>query len=219
MIRVVIADDHEIVRRGMKEILVDWLDEVEVHEAATAEALLDTVQTGEWHLVILDIVMPGPGVVEVIRRLKQLHPRVPVLILTAVMEDQYASQTLGAGADGYITKRYASDELINAVRALLRGDRYLSQEALRAVTGQLRGDAPQLPHDRLSPRERQVFLLLARGRTVKEAAADLNVSDKTIATYVIRIREKTGLSSYVEFARYAMLHHLDEPATATGDVG
>lgn len=210
MIRVVIADDHEIVRRGMKEILDDWLDDVDVHEAGTAEALLQTVQTGEWHLFILDILMPGPGVVEVIRQLKEQHPQVPILILTAVMEDQYASQTLAAGADGYITKRYASDELINAVRALLRGDRYLSQEALRAVTGQLRGDAPQLPHDRLSPRERQVFLMLARGLTVKEAASDLNVSDKTIATYVIRIREKTGLSSYVEFARYAMQHRLDE---------
>jgi len=209
MTRIVIADDHEVVRRGLKDILTEWIEDVEVAEASTADELLALVRAERRSLVILDIIMPGPGVVDVIKEVKQLQADLPILILTAVMEDQYASQTLAAGADGYITKRYASDELVNAVRALLRGERYLSQEALRAVTGQLRGDVPSLPHERLSPRELQVFLLLARGQTVKEAAAELNVSDKTVATYIIRIREKTGLSSYVEFARYALQNGLE----------
>lgn len=208
MPHILIADDHEVVRRGLKDVLLDELDDVSFGEAGSADELFALLDVSAWDLLILDIVMPGSHVVDVLKHVKQRRKDLPVLILTAVTEDQYVNQTLSAGADGYITKRYAVDELATAVRALLRGDRYLSQEAIRAVAGRLAGDAPLQPHDRLSPRELHVFLLIARGQTVKETAATLGVSDKTVATYMARIKDKTGLQSYVEIARYALHHHL-----------
>ncbi|HVU22678.1 MAG TPA: response regulator transcription factor [Opitutus sp.] len=208
MLRILIADDHEVTRRGLKEILQDEFGDVHTDDAHDAAETLRLVAAHAWDLVLLDIIMPGMNVVEVLAEIRRLRPAVPVLILTAVSEMEYVVRTLKAGANGFINKRHASDELIAAIRKVLAGETYLSGEAITSLAATLRGGEPELPHQRLSERELQVFRLIARGKTVKEIAGDLGVSDKTVGTYLARIKEKTGLVSYVEITRYALHHQL-----------
>lgn len=208
---ILVADDHEVVRRGLKDILDDEFNKPKIGEASNSTEVLELLADRKWDLILLDILMPGPGISEVITEIRKCLPQVPILILTAVSELEYAVRTLKAGANGYITKQYASDELLVAIKKVLAGETYVNSETVRELAATLREDGrPLMPHHKLSPRELEIFCLIARGKSIKEIASDLKVSDKTIGTHVTRIREKTGLVSYVEITRYALQKKLVE---------
>jgi two-component system, NarL family, invasion response regulator UvrY len=207
-----VADDHAVTRRGVKEILQDEFANVEFGEAFSADETCALATADRWDLILLDIMMPGASIVDTLTQIRRHKPSVPILILTAAGETEYAVRTLKAGANGFINKQHATDELIVAIKRVMAGETYLSSAAAKEITAALRGNDPNAPsaYLTLSERERQVFRLIAGGKTVKEIAAELEVSDKTVSTYLSRIREKTGLVSYVEITRYALQQRLVE---------
>lgn len=206
--KVLVADDHEVVRRGLNELLRDEYPDVHIGEASSGREIIARLAENTWDLILLDIMMPETNIIDTLKRIREFDTNVPVLILTAGSETEYAVRTLRSGANGYITKQHASDKLIEAIQKVLAGETYLSSEAVQALAEELRQDASASPHETLSRRELQVFCLIARGKGVKEVAFDLSVSAKTVATYISRIREKTGLTNYVDIARYAIRHKL-----------
>jgi two-component system, NarL family, invasion response regulator UvrY len=207
-----VADDHAVTRRGVKEILQDEFANVEFGEAFSADETCALATADRWDLILLDIMMPGASIVDTLTQIRRHKPSVPILILTAAGETEYAVRTLKAGANGFINKQHATDELIVAIKRVMAGETYLSSAAAKEITAALRGNDTNAPsaYLTLSERERQVFRLIAGGKTVKEIAAELEVSDKTVSTYLSRIREKTGLVSYVEITRYALQQRLVE---------
>jgi two-component system, NarL family, invasion response regulator UvrY len=207
-----VADDHAVTRRGVKEILQDEFANVEFGEAFSADETCALATADRWDLILLDIMMPGASIVDTLTQIRRHKPSVPILILTAAGETEYAVRTLKAGANGFINKQHATDELIVAIKRVMAGETYLSSAAAKEITAALRGNDPNAPsaYLTLSERERQVFRLIAGGKTVKEIAGELEVSDKTVSTYLSRIREKTGLVSYVEITRYALQQRLVE---------
>ena len=207
MTNILIADDHDIVIQGLKDLFRGEYPDLYVGEAKNYEQIIALLEDRKWDLIVLDIVMPGVNVIKMLDKIRAADAKVPILILTAVSEAEYAVRTLAAGANGYITKQYASDELIQAARKVINGETYLSDEAAKAITGELQNPLNE-PHKILSQRELEVFCLIAEGRTIKEIAYELSVSAKTVGTYVTRIREKTGLENYVDIARYAIKHQL-----------
>ena len=208
MKRILIADDHEIVRRGLRQILADEFPQLETGDAATAREAVEAVRQQPWDAVLLDINMPGRSGLEVLEDLKKLRPALPVVVLTAFPEEDYAVRAFKLGASGYVTKQSASDELLAALRKALAGGRYVTASLAEKLAASIAGDAPAAPHETLSNRELQVLQLIARGRTIKEVAAELALSDKTIGTYRSRLSEKMGLATNVELTRYALQHKL-----------
>jgi DNA-binding NarL/FixJ family response regulator len=208
MKRILIADDHEIVRRGIRQILTDEFPRLQVGDAANARDAVEAVRKQAWDAVLLDINMPGRSGLEVLEELKRLRPAMPVVVLTAFPEEDYAVRAFKLGASGYVSKESASDELLAALRKALTGGRYVTASLAEKLAASVAGDAPAAPHETLSNRELQVLQLIARGRTIKEVAAELALSEKTIGTYRTRISEKMGLSTNVELARYAFQHKL-----------
>jgi len=208
MTRVLIADDHEVVRRGLKDLLNDALDHVQFGEACTAQEALEQAQRQDWDIVLLDLNMPGRSGLEILADLKRLRPNRPVLVRSAFPEQEYALRALKLGASGYLTKQSASDELLAAVRKSLAGGKYVTASLAERLAAHLSGETPSEPHEALSPRELQVLRFIASGKTVKEIAAELSLSDKTIGTYRTRISEKLRLSTNVELTRYALQHKL-----------
>lgn len=203
--RILVVDDHAVVRRGVRELLVDSFSGCEVVEAASGEdAVRVFTEGGAWDLVVLDLAMPGRGGLDALKDLQRHQPAVPVLVLSAHAEDQFAIRALRAGARGYVTKQGALEELVTAARKLLAGAPYVSAslaEHLAAVVTQ----APERPpHETLSDREMQVFRMLAAGKSVKEIGAELALSDKTISTYRARVLDKMKMRSNAELMRYAL---------------
>lgn len=195
---VLIVDDHEIVRRGLKDILADAFPKLRVIEARNAQEALAAARQRSWDIALLDIKMPGRSGLEALEELKKLHPKMPVLTIIAFPEEEYAVRVFKLGASGYVSKEGASDELPAAVRKALA-------EKLAATVS---GEAPITPHETLSNRELEVLRLIAAGKTIKEVAAELNLSEKTVGTYRLRLSKKMNLSTNVELARYAMRHKL-----------
>lgn len=208
MINILIVDDHEIVIRGLKDLLSGEYDELFIGEATTRDTLEEQLTARPWDLILLDILMPDLNIIDVIKHVRAKYAEVPILILTAVQETEYAVRTIAAGANGYITKHHASEELIAAVRTVLAGETYLSAEAAKALASSVQEEQPRDLTRLLSARELQIFCLIAEGKTVKQIAYDLSVSTKTVSTYIARIREKTQLENYVDIARYALQHNL-----------
>lgn len=208
MKHVLIADDHEVTRRGVREIVADAFEEIEIAEAVDAPSVLAQLAARPWDLILLDAMMPGGNIVDLIARIRAASATVPILVLTAVTEIELVLETMKAGANGFLGKHHASDVLVDAIRKLAGGERYLPPDTAAAVAAALGERKPEALHGRLSERELEIFLLIARGRSIKESASELHLSDKTVATYVARIREKTGLTSYVDIARYALQHKL-----------
>ncbi len=208
MKRILIADDHEIVRRGLRQILTDEFPKLQVGDAANARDAVEAVRKQAWDAVLLDINMPGRSGLDVLEELKRLRPVMPVVVLTAFPEADYAVRAFKLGASGYVSKESASDELLAALRKALAGGRYVTASLAEKLAASVAGDAPSAPHETLSNRELQVLRLIAQGRTIKEVAAELALSEKTIGTYRTRISEKMGLSTNVELARYAFQHKL-----------
>jgi DNA-binding NarL/FixJ family response regulator len=208
MIRLLIADDHAVVRRGLKEILTAESDMVLVGEARSGPELLALARKERVDVVVLDITMPGRSGLEVLKELRQELPRVRILVLSMHPEDQYAVRALRAGAAGYLTKESAPDELVKAIRRIVAGGRYVSASLAEHLALGLSDDAERSPHERLSDREYQVLCLLASGKSVSDVAEDLALSVKTVSTYRARILEKMNLKNNAELTRYAIENHL-----------
>ena len=208
MIRVLLADDHAIVRTGLREILESTGDIQVAAEATNGNEALDAVRKGEFDVAVLDLSMPGRSGIELIKLIKDEQPRLRVLVLTMHSEDQYAVRALKAGASGYLTKESAADELVAAIRRIASGGAYVSPEtAQRLVLGNASANV-ELPHTRLSDREYQVFRMIVEGKSVTDIGGALNLSVKTISTHKSRILEKMGVASQAELVRYAVEHKL-----------
>jgi DNA-binding NarL/FixJ family response regulator len=210
MTRVLIADDHAILRRGLCEILVRELPGVVCGEAEDAAQVLAQIEDAEWDLVILDITMPGPSGLDVLRDLRRLRPRLPVLVLSMHPEDQYGKRVLKAGAAGYMIKESAPEELMKAIHKVIAGGHYVSPALAETLAVDLNGDQRLPLHDRLSDREFEVLRQLASGRTIGQIAEGLHLSAQTVSTYRARILEKTGLSTTAELMHYAFRNRLVE---------
>ena len=208
MISILIADDHAILRRGLKEILADELEGAILDEAGNAQEVLAQIQSRAWDLLILDITMPGRSGLDLLRDLQQLQPKLPVLVLSMHPENQYAKRVLRAGAAGYMNKETAPKELVKAVRKVLAGGRYVSAALAEKLAADLSADAARLPHERLSDREFEVLRMIASGKTASQIAEELHLSVTTVSTYRARILEKMGMTNNAEMMRYAMDNRL-----------
>lgn len=208
MRRALIVDDHGVTRRGMRELVAEVFPDAEIEEAEDYGALLGKIEQRHWDLILLDMMMPGGGVLEALKHIRAANPASAVLVVTAATETEYVPAVLQAGANGLIHKHLPANDLMEAIRVVAQGRRYLHPETAVAVATALAGPPAQKPHDSLSHRELEVLRLIARGMAVKVVAGRLGISDKTVATYLARIRDKTGLASHVEIARYALQHGL-----------
>jgi DNA-binding NarL/FixJ family response regulator len=208
MIRVIIADDHPVVRAGMKQILLEAGDVSAVAEAGSGEALIKQIQISDYDVVLLDITMPGIGGLETLKRLTALKPELPVLMLSIHAEEQFALRTLKAGAAGYLTKESAPDELVKAIRQVVGGRKYVSPHFAEKLAAELNQDIRRLPHERLSDRELQVLCMIASGKTVSGIASELNISVKTVSTYRTRLTEKMGMHTNAEMIAYAVKNNI-----------
>lgn len=206
--KILIVDDHAIVRRGMISLLKENLKDVEFGECETSRQGFTAVLEGAWDLVIVDISMPGRSGLDLIRDIRGAKPELPVLVVSGYSEKDYAIRALKLGAAGYVSKQSAADVLVSAVRRVLSGGRYVSPALAELLAGSLSGAAVDGSHESLSNRELQVLKMIASGKTLKEIGADLALSEKTVATYRARISEKMGLPTNVDLTRYAMRHGL-----------
>jgi DNA-binding NarL/FixJ family response regulator len=208
MIKILIADDHAIVRKGLRQIIKEQAPYMAVDEAADGRAVLEKVRNERWDIVLLDISMPKMSGLEILREMKQDPSSPPVLILSMHPEEQYAVRVLRAGAAGFINKSCALDELVPAIEMVRAGRHYVSPTLAERLAADLDKPHDKLPHETLSNREYGVLLMLAEGKTVGKIAGDLSLSPKTISTYRARILEKMKLHSNAELMRYVMEHQL-----------
>jgi DNA-binding NarL/FixJ family response regulator len=208
VLRVLIADDHAILRRGLKEILLREFDDASCGEAGEAAQVLYQVRNQPWDLVILDVSMPGRSGLDVLTDLKQLRPELPVLMLSMHSEDQYAKRVLRAGAVGYMNKETAPEELVKAIRRVLAGGRYVSMAFAEKLASDLRGDPERPIHESLSNREFEVLRMIASGKTNSQMAEELHLSLTTVSTYRARILEKMSMANNAELMRYALQNRL-----------
>ena len=209
-LRILIVDDHAIVRQGLKHILLEGWAGAVFGEASNVAEMLPMFRKEKWDVVLLDINMPGRSGLDVLGDLRHEKPNVPVLILSGHAEDQYAARVLKAGASGYLTKETAPDELILAVRKVLSGGKYISATLAEQLASELGSEAKKQPHESLSDREYQVMCLLARGKTATEIATELSLSVKTISTFRTRVLTKMQKKTNAELAHYALHHKLIE---------
>lgn len=208
MIRILIADDHSIVRRGLRQILLEGFPTAAIEEVPDAEAMIKKIIQSEWDVVISDLSMPGRSGLEALQQIKQLHPRLPVLILSIHPEEQYALRVLKAGASGYLSKDMAPDELVNAVHRVMLGKKYITASIAEKLASVLEGDSDKPSHEYLSDREFSVLKLLASGKSVSEIAESLFLSVTTVSTYRARIMAKMGLKNNADLTLYAIEHKL-----------
>ncbi|MBW2595610.1 MAG: response regulator transcription factor [Deltaproteobacteria bacterium] len=207
-INILIADDHPIVREGLKQIISETDDMMVADEAGNGREVLDLVRKKEYDLLLLDISMPGRSGLEILKELKSEYPKLPVLILSIYPEEQYAVRAFRAGASGYLTKASAPNELISAIKKIVNGGRYVSESLAEKLTYYLDEDSSRPPHDLLTDREYQVMLMLGSGKTVKEVAEELFLSVKTISTYRTHILEKMKMKNNAEVTLYVIKNKL-----------
>lgn len=206
--RILIIDDHELIRRGLGALLREHYKELEIGEAGDARQGFAAAMDGNWDLVVADISLPGRSGLDLIQDIRRVKPELPVLVISGHPEKDYALRALKLGAAGYVPKQSAADTLVTAVQRALTGRRYVSQSLAEQLAGAISGDSPGTSHETLSNRELEVLKLIASGNTIKEISAVLALSEKTVATYRSRIAEKMSLSTNVELTRYAMRHNL-----------
>ncbi len=208
MIRVIIADDHAVVREGVKQILAQTEDIKVVDEAATGPETLAKVRTVPCDVLLLDLSMPGLGGIEVLKQVRVELPRLPVLILTMYPEDQYAVRTVKAGAAGYLTKQSVPQELITAIRTIHGGKKYITPAVAEKLADEVTHETGKLPHELLSDREYQIFILIAGGKSVGIIADELHLSVKTVSTHRARILGKMEMKNNSELTHYAFQQKL-----------
>jgi DNA-binding NarL/FixJ family response regulator len=207
-LRVLIADDHPIVRRGLREILATEPQVTDVVEAAHPQQVLDLAQTSGCDVVVLDLGLPGRGGLEVLKQLRRDHPKLPVLILSMQPEEHYAVRALRAGAAGYLTKDAAPAKLVEAIHKVTTGGHYISPAVAEQLAVSLASDETKPPQELLSDREYEVLRFISSGKTVGDIAAELSLSVKTISSYRARILEKMGMSNNAELMHYAIKNKL-----------
>lgn len=208
MLKVLIADDHTLIREGLKRILKTAQEITEVREAGNAREVTEEVKKGDLDIVILDISLPGKNGLELLKDLKQEYPKLPVLMLSMHPEDRFAIRALKAGASGYVTKESAVEELTKAIRKVVQGKKYISPTLAEKLVFHLETDTEKPPHENLSDREYQVLCLIASGKTVKQMASELFLSMSTVNTYRARILEKMNMKTDAELIRYALQNEL-----------
>jgi DNA-binding NarL/FixJ family response regulator len=206
--RVLICDDHPIVRKGLSEILQQEGPAVTVGEARSAEEALDLARKQSWDAAVLDITMPGRSGLELLKQLREERPNFPVLVLSVHPAEQYALRVLRAGAAGYLTKESAPEELVTALRRIVRGGRYISPSVGETLAADLGRPADELPHQTLSDREFEILRLVASGKRPSEIAEELHLSVKTVSTYRARVLQKLKLRTTAQLMRYAIKHGL-----------
>lgn len=211
---VLLADDHAVIRQGLKQILDDTDDLVVTGQAANGNELMQLIREGRWDILILDMSMPGRNGPELIRLVKEEQPALPILVLSMHHEEQYAVRALQAGASGYLTKETDTDILIEALREIIRGGVYVTPKVAALMVRGIRPQTEHLPHDLLSDREFQVFNMIVAGKGLTEIAADLSLSVKTVSTHKTHILDKLGLSNVAELVRYAMTHGLGQSSNS-----
>ncbi len=208
MIRILIVDDHAIVRAGLKQILAD-ISDIEVSaEAASGDEAVLKLKMANWDMMLLDIAMPGRNVLEIIKLAKQHYPNKPILILSMYPEDQYAVRMLRSGADGYLTKASAPEQLVDAIFKLMQGEKYISSTLAVQLLTSLNVEQKNCQHQILSDREFQVFLGIAKGLRLSEIALNMALSIKTVSTFRTRIMKKMRMASNSEIISYAIAHNL-----------
>jgi DNA-binding NarL/FixJ family response regulator len=210
MINVLIADDHPIVRQGLRQILSGLPDMQVAGEAINAQQTLEQVRAGGWDVLVLDISMPGRSGFDILSELKHEQPNLPVLVLSIHSEEQFAVRVLKAGASGYLTKENAPAELIKAIRKVVDGGKYISGELAESLAFGLDAATERPLHEALSDREFQVMQLIAGGKTLADIAASLSLSAKTISTYRTRLLQKLNLKTNADIIRYALENGLSE---------
>jgi len=210
MIKILVVDDHAIVRDGLKRLLVDTPDMVVADEASNGEEVINKVGNNDYDLVLLDISLPGRDGLDVLKQLKCTNPQIPVLILSMYPEEHYAVRSLRAGASGYLTKQNSSDELIGAIRKVAQGRRYITLSLAEKLAFELGVDVRKLPHEKLSDREYQVMCMFGSGKTVKEIAETLSLSIRTISTHRAHILKKMEMKNNAQLTYYAIKNALVE---------
>jgi two-component system invasion response regulator UvrY len=210
MIRILIADDHAIVRAGLKQFIADQADMEVAAEASTGAEAIAAVRARDFDVVLLDISMPDKNGIDTLKTLKHVKPELPVLMLSAYAEDQYAVNLLRAGAAGYLNKEAASTQLVGAIRTVVHGRKYVSPSLAQILADGVSGDADRPLHAELSQREFQIFCKLAAGAAVSKIADELNLSVKTVSTYRTRILEKMAMKSNADLTYYAIKNGLIE---------
>lgn len=208
MIRILVADDHPVVRRGLKQIVAQEPDMAVLGEAQNGQETLDLVRNQEWDIVVFDLSMPGRGGLETLRELKRIRRNLPVLVLSIHPPDQFAARVYKAGAAGYLTKESAPAELVRGIRKVIAGGHYVSPSVAEQLAVELEENGGSASHESLSDREYEVLRLIGAGKTVNQIADALALSVKTVSTYRARILEKMKMKTTAELIRYAIQHHL-----------
>jgi DNA-binding NarL/FixJ family response regulator len=204
MIEVLIADDHAIVRRGLKQILADSKDIIVAGEATNGREALELIQQRDWDVLVLDITMPGRSGLDILKDIHEFRPKLPVLVLSMHAEEQFATRMLKAGAAGYLNKESAPEELVKAIRKVYAGGKYVSPAQAERMIGAFTGQQTGQPHESLSDREFEILCLIASGKTVSQIGRELSLSVKTISTYRARIMLKMRMSTNAELTHYAI---------------
>jgi DNA-binding NarL/FixJ family response regulator len=208
MIKVLMADDHAIVRKGLRQILNEGSALCQVEEAVNGQEVLNKVYDGVFDILVLDISLPDRNGLELVREIKSVRPKLPILMLSVHPEDQYAIRALKAGVSGYLNKESAPEQLVQAIERIVAGGRYISPSLAEALAASVGGNTESLPHEALSDREFTVLLRIGAGRSVSEIADELGLSVKTVSTYRARILEKMNMNNNADLIRYAIDHKL-----------
>jgi len=208
MLRILVADDHEVVRKGLVKVLAETLQPIKVDEASNGQEAMSKIGKGGYDLVVLDMKMPGKSGLDVLKEIKQHQPKLPVVILSMHPEEQFAIRAMRAGASGYLTKECAGEELVLAIRKALKGGKYISDSLAQILAGELDSDSEKPLHEILSDREYQVMLMIASGKPVGTIAKELCLSVKTISSYRANILLKTRMKNNAEITHYAIQNKL-----------
>ena len=212
MINILVADDHAIVRDGLKQILARTGDIVAGGEAKNGQEVLHLVREGKWDLLLMDMSMPGRSGIDLIKQVKSEQPKLPILVLSMHQENQYAVRAIRAGASGYLNKDSASELLVSAIRKVVSGGVFVSETAGELLARDTMRGGEVVPHTLLSDREFQVFSMIVQGKTVTDIATELSLSVKTVSTHKMRVLEKMNFTNQAELVRYAIAHRLlDDP--------
>lgn len=208
MLKILIADDHAIVRRGLKQLLLEEYPSAQVGEVGDAESLVTEVISRDWNIIICDMNMPGRSGLDALGQIKQIAPQIPVLIMSMYPEDQYALRVLKAGASGYLGKETIHEHIIKAIQTVQLGKKFITPTVAEKLADAVRENTEKAPHELLSDREFDVFKLLASGSSVSEIAQQLSLSTTTVSTYRTRILSKMNIRSNADLTRYALENKL-----------
>lgn len=206
---IMLVDDHPVVRRGVRDILVEAFSGAAVQEVGSGTEAVQLSRTRAWDIVILDLTLPDGSGLDVLKRIRETNPRLPVLILSMHAPDQFARRAIAAGASGYLTKDSADTELVTAVTRLIKGGKYFGAQVMEGVVLSMHPDSQERLHERLSDREYQVLRMIGQGKTVSEIAAQLTLSVKTVSTYRARVLEKMSMRTNAELTRYVVQHGIE----------